>query len=303
MSNRCVVPGCTSADDEKMFRQIISRDGRAVCPRHEVLSTICGCSYSRDLFSHHAFPKTPQLRLVWYELLKFPASHRPKKRDCVCSRHFGIAEGLRGSHQKVPLVNIGRTDDEIRQILAGRISSAVELQIKAGFISPSNDHVSTRNGVCDNYTDYVCSSPEQLNLITDGDLDSVEGNQESSGSVEVDERNACTVVGSSASCSTEDPMIRSKQNFNAELQKRRQPQWRSRHFSVSKDQLALLFSNCLLPTCGSMINQESLNISCVDNVLNVFYTCNGGHQRIWRSLSWFGYLSCVCDYCAYSAEL
>jgi len=140
-TRRCVVPGCTSARDEEVFHETISRGGVAICPRHRRISSECSCAHYSNIFSYHGFPKSPGLRSVWRSLLKLAPDFQPKRTEAVCSRHFDIDEvGRRGSNKKVPILEIDRTEMEIREILADRVSSV----ISAARSSPPNDQVATR---------------------------------------------------------------------------------------------------------------------------------------------------------------
>jgi hypothetical protein len=69
----------------------------------------------------------------------------------VCARHFDIGDDQqRGSPDKVPIRHIGRSEAEIAQILAVRVSSVIAGNVSARFDSQPDDEMATdhlSNGV------------------------------------------------------------------------------------------------------------------------------------------------------------
>lgn len=122
MVKRCIVHGCTSAEEETKFRSHVKRDGHAWCPVHERESDICQCSTSKPLFGHYVFPKSPGLRSVWKLLLGLDANFQPSN-ETVCSKHFEVSASQK---RKIPVKNIGQNEEDVRRILADHVSTVIE---------------------------------------------------------------------------------------------------------------------------------------------------------------------------------
>lgn len=63
----------------------------------------------------HSFPKSPTLRTAWLRLLNINESNVSSKSR-VCSRHF--ENGTKSSENKLPVVDIGLSEEEKRKIVA-----------------------------------------------------------------------------------------------------------------------------------------------------------------------------------------
>lgn len=139
MGKRCIVPGCTSATEAKKFSSDVKKYGHAHCPLHLVDSTQCKCSWTIDVFSYHSFPKSPGLRQLWFLLLGLNENYRPLTSESVCSKHFELGKNF--ARQKVPILHIGRPDDEIQKILRRHASAVIDEQAIVGMSSPPSKYI------------------------------------------------------------------------------------------------------------------------------------------------------------------